>query len=84
MHKCLYSSILFLVTGLSDAKDCFPPYFQGVFIEWCFALGFGRSWLIFCLAFVSRQGCELPEMGTSPVRCGAFTQPLFRAVCSYK
>lgn len=72
----LHSSVLVLVTGLSDAKDGFPPYFQGAFIAWGFAMGFRRWWLIFSLAFVSRRGCELPAMGAPPVRCSAHAAPL--------
>lgn len=78
----LQSSILVLVTGFSDAKDCFPPYFRGISLNGVFTLGCRRSWLIFWLAFVSRQGCELLEVGT--LRCGPFSQPLLKTVRSYK
>ena len=55
--------------GHSSAKDVFPPYFQSAFLELCFALGFHRLWLIFCLAFFSRQDCELLEIISSEVQC---------------
>lgn len=65
--------------GLQRCKRLFPILFLGCFVERCFSLGCHRSWLIFWLAFVSRQGCELLEVGT--LRCGPFTQPLLKTAC---